>query len=288
MDTDIIQLNQSYSLYSSNLNYYLNRPSSWTHWTSSSSMATSILLTLLLIRSVLSTFVDEIFVMIVTLMLSTTCLHSLLSTSTLMPTLILSPLVLSAALAVVPPCNVCLTRRSAQNVYLPTQFGWCDIDSSTRSRSMSATKRIDTPTILSVLTNLTLPSSMVMSVQGVLVNWCFQLLYSRCRTILHTTVYFLGQNRASDDDDDDSGAINGSRCHTCLQYLTDKTFCLERMMLAYMFWLVRHLSFRTAIGTAIDVQVGTMGGLSSYITTWLLNPGGFHFIAQRNCIGLLL
>jgi len=137
-------------------------------------------------------------------------------------------------------------------------------------------------------TNLASPSSMVMSIQGVLINWCSQLLYSRCCTILHTTVYFLGQNRASDDDDDDSGAINGSRCHTCRQYLTDKTFCLERMMLAYMFWLVRHLSFRTAIGTAIDVQVGTMGGLSSYITTWLLNPGGFLFIAQRNCIGLLL
>ena len=159
MATDVIQLIQSYSLYSSDLNYYLDHQSSWTHWTSSSSMTTSILLTALLalsfIRSVLSTFVDEMFVMIVTLMLSTTYLHSLLSTSTLMPTLILSSLVLSAALAVVPPCNVWLTRRSALNVWLTAQFGWCDIDSSTlRSKSMSATKRIDTPTDIALIVQL--------------------------------------------------------------------------------------------------------------------------------------
>jgi len=159
MATDVIQLIQSYSLYSSDLNYYLDHQSSWTHWTSSSSMTTSILLTALLalsfIRSVLSTFVDELFVMIVTLMLSTTYLHSLLSTSTLMPTLILSSLVLSAALAVVPPCNVWLTKRSALNVWLTAQFGWCDIDSSTlRSKSMSATKRIDTPTDIALIVQL--------------------------------------------------------------------------------------------------------------------------------------
>ena len=169
MATDVIQLNQSYSLYSSDLNYYFDHPSSWTHWTSTSSMTTSILLPALLalsfIRSVLSTFVDEMFVMIVTLMLSlTTCIHSLMSTSIdkahfaqamLMPTLILSTPVLSAALAVVPPCNVCPMRRSAQNVCLLTQFGWYDIDSSTlRSKSMSATTRIDTTTDTALILQL--------------------------------------------------------------------------------------------------------------------------------------
>ena len=70
-----------------------------------------------------------------------------------------------------------------------------------------------------------------------------------------TNVHLLGQNRASNDDDK-SGAFGVSCCHTCLQYLIYKTFCLEQMMLTCMFWLVRHLPFRTAISTVIDVQVG--------------------------------
>ena len=59
-------------------------------------------------------------------------------------------------------------------------------------------------------------------------------------TLMTTTVYLLGQNRARHNDDN-SGALSDSRCHTILQYLTYETFCLEHMMLAYMFWLVRHL-----------------------------------------------
>ena len=110
-------------------------------------------------------------------------------------------------------------------------------------------------------------------------------------TLMFTTVYLRGQNRASDDDNN-SGARSGSRCHTCLLHLTDKTFGFERMMLAYMFWLVRHLPFRTAIGTAMDVHAGIscsypggfsliMGGLSSDVTSWLLKNGGPNFVAQR-------
>jgi len=113
-------------------------------------------------------------------------------------------------------------------------------------------------------------------------------------TIMFTTVYLRGQNRASDDDNN-SGAHSGSRCHTCLLHLTDKTFGFERMMLAYMFWLVRHLPFRTAIGTAMDVHAGIscsypggfsliMGGLSSDVTSWVLKNGGPNFVAQRKPI----
>ena len=108
-------------------------------------------------------------------------------------------------------------------------------------------------------------------------------------TLMITTVYRRGQNRASNDNDN-SGARSDSRCHTCLLHLTDKTFGFERMMLAYMFWLVRHLPFCTAISTAMDVHAGIscscgssliMGGLSSDVTSWLLKNGGPNFVAQR-------
>ena len=82
--------------------------------------------------------------------------------------------------------------------------------------------------------------------------------------LMTTTVYLLGQNRARHNDNK-PGALSNSRCHTTLQYLTYKTFCLERMMLAYTFWLVQHLPF----STALDVRVGNYCSYSS--ATALLN-----------------
>jgi len=153
-------------------------------------------------------------------------------------------------------------------------------------------------------TTWTSPSSMVILMQTAILALFFNRLpiffLKTCPpvlplvvhvTLMFTTVYLRGQNRASDDDNN-SGARSGSRCHTCLLHLTDKTFGFERMMLAYMFWLVRHLPFRTAIGTAMDVHAGIscsypggfsliMGGLSSDVTSWLLKNGGPNFVAQR-------
>ena len=172
MATDVIQLNRSF-----------DRPSLWTTWTSLSCIATSILLTVLLvlffIRSLLSNFVDKMCVMFVTLMIS---------------------------------LKTCL-------------------------------------------------------------NWLLFIFMDKAHvalaTLMTTTVHPLGKKCARDDDDK-PGAFSSSCCRTILQYLTYKKFYLQRMMLAYMIWLVRHLPF----STALEVHVGNYYSCST--TPALLNPLVIH------------